>query len=84
MLLGHLLMDHFRRISISFSWKILNTLLLKILLQLKMGKSSKEIAFNMDLKENTVNSYREVMLRKTKTKNVAELITYAHQNGILG
>ncbi|HTJ49471.1 MAG TPA: response regulator transcription factor [Cyclobacteriaceae bacterium] len=56
----------------------------EILLQLKMGKSSKEIAFNMDLKENTVNSYREVMLRKTKTKNVAELITYAHQNGILG
>jgi len=56
----------------------------EILLQLKMGKSSKEIAGNMDLKENTVNSYREVMLRKTKTKNVAELITYAHQNGILG
>lgn len=56
----------------------------EILLQLKIGKSSKEIAGNMDLKENTVNSYREVMLRKTKTKNVAELITYAHQNGILG
>ncbi len=56
----------------------------EILVQLKMGRSSKEIASNMDLKENTVNSYREVMLRKTHTKNVAELITYAHQNGILG
>jgi DNA-binding NarL/FixJ family response regulator len=56
----------------------------EILLQLKMGRSSKEIAGIMDLKENTVNSYREDMLRKTKTKNVAELITYAHQNGILG
>jgi DNA-binding NarL/FixJ family response regulator len=56
----------------------------EILVQLKMGRSSKEIAGNMDLKENTVNSYREVMLRKTKTKNVAELITYAYQNGILG
>ena len=56
----------------------------EILLQLKIGRSSKEIASVMDLKENTVNSYREDMLRKTKTKNVAELITYAHQNGILG
>jgi DNA-binding NarL/FixJ family response regulator len=56
----------------------------EILLQLKMGRSSKEIASIMELKENTVNSYREDMLRKTKTKNVAELITYAHQNGILG
>jgi len=56
----------------------------EILLQLKMGRSSKEIAGIMELKENTVNSYREDMLRKTKTKNVAELITYAHQNGILG
>jgi DNA-binding NarL/FixJ family response regulator len=56
----------------------------EILLQLKLGRSSKEIASIMQLKENTVNSYREDMLRKTKTKNVAELITYAHQNGILG
>ncbi len=56
----------------------------EILVQLKMGRSSKEIASIMDLKENTVNSYREDMLRKTKTKNVAELITYAHQNGLLG
>jgi DNA-binding NarL/FixJ family response regulator len=56
----------------------------EILLFLKMGRSSKEIAERMNLKENTVNSYREDMLQKTKTRNVAELISYAYQNGVLG
>lgn len=55
----------------------------EILLFLKMGRSSKEIAERMSLKENTVNSYREDMLQKTKTRNVAELISYAYQNGVL-
>lgn len=55
----------------------------EILLFLKMGRSSKEIAERMNLKENTVNSYREDMLQKTKTRNVAELISYAYQNGVL-
>ena len=56
----------------------------EILLLLKMGRSSKEIAERLKLKENTINSYREEMLQKTKTKNVAELISYAHENGMLG
>ena len=56
----------------------------EILVYLKMGKSSREIAKKMELKENTINSYREEMLLKTKTKNVAELISYAYQNGVLG
>lgn len=55
-----------------------------ILVYLKMGKSSKEIAERMALKENTINSYREDMLQKTKTRNVAELISYAYKNGVLG
>jgi DNA-binding NarL/FixJ family response regulator len=54
-----------------------------ILLHLKMGKSSKEIAQLLSLKENTINSYREDMLQKTKTHNVAELISYAYENGVL-
>ena len=54
-----------------------------ILLHLKMGKSSKEIAQLLQLKENTINSYREDMLQKTKTHNVAELISYAYENGVL-
>ena len=55
----------------------------EILLLLKMGSSSKEIAERLNLKENTINSYREEMLQKTKTKNVAELIAYAYENGML-
>jgi DNA-binding NarL/FixJ family response regulator len=55
-----------------------------ILIYLKMGKSSKEIAERLALKENTINSYREDMLQKTKTRNVAELISYAYENGVLG
>jgi DNA-binding NarL/FixJ family response regulator len=55
----------------------------EILLLLKMGRSSKEIAERLSLKENTINSYREEMLQKTKTKNVAELIAYAYENGML-
>ena len=54
----------------------------EILMYLKMGKSSKEIAERLSLKENTINSYREDMLQKTKTRNVAELISYAYQNGV--
>jgi DNA-binding NarL/FixJ family response regulator len=55
-----------------------------ILMYLKLGKSSKEIAERLSLKENTINSYREDMLRKTQTSNVAELISYAYKNGVLG
>jgi DNA-binding NarL/FixJ family response regulator len=56
----------------------------EILLLLKMGRSSKEISEKLQLKENTINSYREDMLQKTKTNNVAQLISYAYENGILG
>lgn len=56
----------------------------EILLLLKMGRSSKEISERLQLKEYTINSYREDMLKKTKTGNVAQLISYAYENGILG
>lgn len=56
----------------------------EILMYLKMGKSSRDIAERTGLKENTVNSYREDMLQKTKTRNVAELIAYAFENGVFG
>lgn len=56
----------------------------QILLLLKMGRSSKEISHRLQLTENTINSYREDMLQKTKTSNVAQLISYAYENGILG
>lgn len=56
----------------------------EILMYLKMGRSSKEIAERLSLKENTINSYREDMLQKTQTRNVAELISYAYENGVFG
>ena len=56
----------------------------QILLLLKMGRSSKEISEKLQLAEYTINSYREDMLKKTKTGNVAQLIAYAYENGILG
>jgi DNA-binding NarL/FixJ family response regulator len=55
----------------------------QILLHLKMGRSSKEISKRLHLSEYTINSYREDMLRKTKTGNVAQLISYAYENGII-
>lgn len=55
----------------------------EILVMLKMGRSSREISEWLGLKENTVNSYREDMLNKTKTSNVAQLISFAYENGIL-
>jgi DNA-binding NarL/FixJ family response regulator len=56
----------------------------EILLLLKMGRSSKEISERLQLTEYTISSYREDMLKKTKTGNVAQLISYAYENGILG
>ncbi len=56
----------------------------EILLLLKMGRSTKEISERMQLKEFTIKSYREGMLKKTKTGNVAQLISYAYENGIIG
>lgn len=56
----------------------------QILLLLKLGRSSKEISVSLNLTEYTVNSYREAMLKKTNTGNVAHLISYAYENGILG
>lgn len=47
------------------------------------GKLSKEIASLMGLSENTVNSYRQDLLRQTQTKNTDELISFAYKNGLL-
>ena len=73
-----------KKIAMSDTPAVLKKREAEILLLLKMGRSSKEIAERLKLKENTINSYREEMLQKTKTKNVAELISYAYENGMLG
>lgn len=47
------------------------------------GKVAKEIAVALDVSTGSVENYRKELLRKTNTKNVAELVTFAHRNGLL-
>jgi len=50
---------------------------------LKAGKTSKQIAKTLGLKERTVNHHREELLKKTKTKNSHELIAFAFANALI-
>jgi DNA-binding CsgD family transcriptional regulator len=55
----------------------------EILGRLADGLSSKQIADKLHLSENTIVNHRKNILRKTNTKNVAELIRYAINSGII-
>lgn len=56
----------------------------KLLMQfLVKGFTSKEIAEQMKLTNNTVRTYKERLMEKTNTQNVAELIAFGFKNGIL-
>jgi DNA-binding NarL/FixJ family response regulator len=46
------------------------------------GKTSKEIAVMLDLREQTVRSYRKTMMKKLKVNNVAGLTQLALSTGI--
>ena len=54
-----------------------------ILHRLADGLSSKMIADKLYIAENTVANHRKNMLKKTNTKNVAELIAFAIRSGII-
>jgi len=47
------------------------------------GLSSKQIAWKLKISENTVSNHRKNMLRKTNTKNVAELVAFACRSGLI-
>lgn len=47
------------------------------------GLSSKMIAHKLKISENTVSNHRQNMLRKSNTKNVAELVAFAVRNRII-
>jgi DNA-binding NarL/FixJ family response regulator len=47
------------------------------------GQSSKQIAASLRLQETTVEDYRKDMLKKSGNKNTAELVNFAHRNGLL-
>jgi DNA-binding NarL/FixJ family response regulator len=49
---------------------------------LKEGKSNKEIAMIQQLAVHTVETYRKALLKKTRCKNVTELISFAYRVGL--
>ncbi len=51
----------------------------KLIRLLQIGKTSKEVAYEMQLTVKTVRTYRERLLRKTKTRNVVELLNICFQ-----
>jgi DNA-binding CsgD family transcriptional regulator len=54
-----------------------------VLKYLADGLSSKMIAYRLGITENTIANHRKNMLRKTNTKNVAQLIAFSIRNGII-
>lgn len=55
----------------------------EILLRMAEGWSSKQIAAKLRISMNTVLNHRKNILRKTNTKNVAELISHSIRSGII-
>ena len=55
----------------------------QLLRYLQEGLTSKEIAREMNLTDKTIRTYKERIMEKTDTRNVAELITFGFRNGIL-
>jgi len=47
------------------------------------GYSSKQIAGILNISESTITIHRKSMLKKTNTKNIAELISYGIKHGII-
>jgi DNA-binding CsgD family transcriptional regulator len=50
---------------------------------LSEGFSSKQIADKLHISENTIINHRKNMLRKSNTKNIAELVRYAATHGLI-
>ncbi len=55
----------------------------EIISLLRQGKNSKQIASALHLSETSIETYRKDLLRKTKTTNVAELVSLAHRTGMI-
>lgn len=65
-----------RKVDLSYQEK-------QLLQLLKEGRTSKEIAKQMNLTENTVRTYKQRLMERTKTRNIAELIAFGYQLGVL-
>ena len=55
----------------------------EILGRLADGLSSKQVADKLNLSESTIVNHRKNMLKKTNTKNIAELVKYSINKGII-
>ncbi|MEQ8363570.1 MAG: response regulator transcription factor [Cyclobacteriaceae bacterium] len=47
------------------------------------GKTSNEIAKELDISPRTVETYRYDLIKKTKSKNTADLVGYVYRNGLV-
>lgn len=56
---------------------------LEVLKLLASGLNSKEISEQLFISTNTVEYHRKQLLRKTESRNVAQLIGNAYRRGIL-
>ena len=56
---------------------------LEVLRLLASGLNSKEISEQLFISTNTVEYHRKQLLRKTESRNVAQLIGNAYRRGIL-
>jgi DNA-binding NarL/FixJ family response regulator len=63
--------------------KLLSDREYEVMSLLVRGKRVKEIAQDLFLSPNTVNTYRARIFEKTNTKNIAELVHYAMKNNLL-
>lgn len=55
----------------------------KILRLICKGFATKQVADSLKLSANTVEDYRKSLLKKTDSKNTAELVDYTHRNGLV-
>lgn len=56
----------------------------KILIDLlSQGFSSKQIAHELNISRNTIENHRKNMLKKTRTKNVAQLVAISIRNAVI-
>jgi DNA-binding NarL/FixJ family response regulator len=54
----------------------------EVLQLISEGKSTKDIAFTLDISPKTVETHRRQIMQKLKLTNVAELTRYAIREGI--
>lgn len=56
---------------------------LEVIRYIVKGQSSQQMAKLLNVSENTVETHRKNIFRKMRLSNVAELVTFAHQNHLI-